>query len=67
MDSAARRPYIFLAILFAIAVAGQTTFTIDVVRDLTGDYMWRPFDIGRPWPSVLHIEKEAVAAGLAPR
>jgi len=56
-------PYVWLAILFAIVMASQVTFTIDVIRDLSGDYVRSPIWLGDPWPTIATVPY-GKAAGL---
>src|SRR5579872_4996254 len=37
-----RRIWILLALLFAVAVSNQVTYTIDAIRDMAGDYPLTP-------------------------
>jgi sigma-B regulation protein RsbU (phosphoserine phosphatase) len=64
MPGASRNAYLALAILFGLVLMGQTLFTIDVVRDVTGDYVWRTISIGAPWPSIASADPPAARAGL---
>ena len=41
-----RRPYMILAVLFAVTLATQGPFTVDVVRVLVRDYPWSDFSVG---------------------
>src|SRR5260370_30674419 len=58
------RPHRLLLILFIVALFSQVTFTIDVVRTLSGDYPVKPVGLGSPWPSITSLSKLAEAAGL---
>ena len=57
-------PHRLLLILFIVALLSQVTFTIDVVRTLSGDYPVKPVGLGSPWPSITSLSKPAEAAGL---
>ena len=46
------KPRLWLALLFLVIVSSQATFTVDVIRELTGDYPDTPFHLGAPWPTV---------------
>jgi len=59
-----KRPYVWLGILFAIAVISQGTFTIDVMRELSGDYPARPIFIGDEGPTIVELTPAAGEAGL---
>ncbi|MBZ5499175.1 MAG: SpoIIE family protein phosphatase [Acidobacteriia bacterium] len=56
--------YLCLAIVFALALLAQVTFTVDVVRDLANDYPRIPISLGRPWPTITEITPSASDAGL---
>ena len=58
------RPHRLLLVLFIVALLSQTTFTIDVVRTLSGDYPLKPVGLGAPWPSITSLSKAAETAGL---
>jgi sigma-B regulation protein RsbU (phosphoserine phosphatase) len=58
-----KRAHFWLAILFAFAIVNQTTYTIDVIRELAGDYPMRPFFIGDQ-PVIAEVTRPALAAGL---
>jgi sigma-B regulation protein RsbU (phosphoserine phosphatase) len=57
-------PYRLLLILFIVTLISQTTFTIDVVRTLSGDYPLPNVALGAPWPSITSLSRAARAAGL---
>src|SRR5450432_504319 len=57
-----KRPYIWLVILLALAVVSQGTFTIDVVRELSGDYALRPFSVDDD--TIGELSSAASQAGL---
>jgi len=59
-----KRAYFWLTILFAFAIANQTTYTIDVIRELAGDYPLRPFVIGNEQPLIADLTRPGVDAGL---
>src|ERR1700674_5504733 len=59
-----KRPYIWLGILFALAVVSQGMFTIDVIRELSWDYPARPFFIGNDQPTIVELTANASQAGL---
>ncbi len=59
-----RLPYLALAIVFLVAAASQITYTIDVLRDMAGNYPVRPFAIREPWPTVQSVDESARRAGL---
>jgi len=63
-DRAATRPYRALFALFALALAGRVTYTIDAVRDMRHQYPARPVTLGSPWPSIVRLDDNARAAGL---
>ncbi|MBZ5724199.1 MAG: SpoIIE family protein phosphatase [Acidobacteriia bacterium] len=60
MQTSNRWPHIWLAALFVVVLASQTTFTVDLIRDLTADYCATPVSIGYPWPTItaVHYGKE---------
>jgi len=58
------RPHRLLLVLFAITLLSQITFTIDVVRTLSGDYPVKPVVLGAPWPTITSLSEPALAAGL---
>ena len=53
-----------LLLLFIITLLSQVTFTIDVVRTLSGDYPVKPVVLGAPWPTITNLSEPALAAGL---
>ncbi|HUI54199.1 MAG TPA: SpoIIE family protein phosphatase [Bryobacteraceae bacterium] len=57
-------PHFCLALVFAVAMITQGTFTVDVYRDLTNDYPEPPLYLGSPWPAIVWVSAEAEAAGL---
>ncbi|HYW41430.1 MAG TPA: hypothetical protein VE959_01155 [Bryobacteraceae bacterium] len=59
-----KRLYIALGVVFIVAVASQTTYSIDVVRSLQGDYPQKPFALGAPWPSIVWVDSSGYRAGL---
>ncbi len=44
-----------LAALFVVIFTSQATFTIDVVRELAGDYAAAPIVLGGPWPTITQV------------
>ena len=58
------RPHRLLLILFIVALLSQVTFTIDVVRTLSGDYPVKPVGLGSPWRSITSLSKPGEAVGL---
>ncbi len=58
------RLYPALAALFAFAVTSQITYTIDVVRNLRGDYPQKPFAATGPEPVITFVNAAARQAGL---
>ena len=63
-DTMKRLLYAALAVLFLVAAASQTTYTVDVLRLLQGSYPVRPFDLGEPWPTVRSATRTAFDASL---
>jgi len=59
-----RKLYTLLSVWFALAAAGQVTYSIDAVRDLAGDYPAKPISLGDPWPSATSVTREATEVGL---
>ena len=53
-----------LLLLFIITLLSQVTFTIDLVRTLSGDYPVKPLVLGAPWPTITNLSEPALAAGL---
>ena len=53
-----------LLLLFVVTLLSQVTFTIDVVRTLSGDYPVKPVVLGAPWPTIISLSEPALAAGL---
>jgi sigma-B regulation protein RsbU (phosphoserine phosphatase) len=59
-----KRPYIWLGILFALAVVSQGMFTIDVIREMSGEYALQPvLPDGEP-PTIVELTPAAARAGL---
>src|SRR5260370_31399124 len=58
------RPHRLLLVLFVVTLFSQITFTIDVVRTLSGDYPLKPVVLGAPWPSITSLSEPTQAAGL---
>ncbi|MGA3024418.1 MAG: SpoIIE family protein phosphatase [Bryobacteraceae bacterium] len=50
-----KRPRLWLALLFLVVVTSQSTFTVDVIRELSGDYPDTPIHPGYPWPTVTSV------------
>jgi hypothetical protein len=63
-DRDATRPYRVLFVLFALALAGRITYTIDAIGDMRHRYPARPVTLGSPWPSIVGLHDNARAAGL---
>ncbi len=63
-EEAGFRLYGWLALVFALSMLTQVTFTLDVVRDLANDYPRIPLSLGRPWPTITEITPRASDAGL---
>jgi len=49
------KPRLWLALVAIVVVVSQTTFTIDVIRELTGNYPATPIYVGNPWPTVYAV------------
>jgi len=49
------RPRLWLALVAIVVIVSQTTFTIDVIRQLAGDYPETPIYLGDPWPTVVGV------------
>jgi sigma-B regulation protein RsbU (phosphoserine phosphatase) len=49
------KPRLWLALLFLVILSSQATFTIDVIRQLAGDYPETPIYLGDPWPTVVGV------------
>src|SRR5580700_11819665 len=62
--STSRWPYAWLAILFAVTMAAQVTFTLDVLRSLRMEYPYPPFWVGSPWPTLVVVNPWASGSGL---
>ena len=58
------RPHRLLLLLFIVTLLSQITFTIDLVRTLSGDYPVAPLVLGSPWPAITSLSEPALAAGL---
>ena len=43
------------AVVFLVVLASQAIFTVDVIRELSGDYPQTPIEIGSPWPTVRNV------------
>jgi sigma-B regulation protein RsbU (phosphoserine phosphatase) len=63
-SSANRWPYLWLAILFAVVMAGEVTFTLDVLRSLRLEYPYPPIWVGSPWPTIVEVNPIAAKSGL---
>jgi sigma-B regulation protein RsbU (phosphoserine phosphatase) len=59
-----RARYLLLALVAAIAITSQVTYSIDVVADLQGQYPFQPIALGNPWPTIVGVTRETKAAGL---
>ena len=57
-------PHFWLAIVFAVTMAVQIPFTVDVAQSLTSGYHKLPFWVGDPWPTITSVDKSGVEAGL---
>lgn len=64
MPSTSRWPYCWLAILFGVVMAGEVTFTLDVLRSLRLEYPYPPIGVGDPWPTVRDVNPIAKGSGL---
>jgi sigma-B regulation protein RsbU (phosphoserine phosphatase) len=49
------RPRLWLALVAIVVIVSQATFTIDVIRELAGDYPATPIYVGDPWPTVYAV------------
>jgi phosphoserine phosphatase RsbU/P len=49
------KPRLWLALLFLVILTSQATFTVDVIRELAGDYAELPIALGAPWPTVWQV------------
>jgi sigma-B regulation protein RsbU (phosphoserine phosphatase) len=49
------KPRLWLALVAIVVITSQATFTIDVVRQLAGDYPETPIYLGDPWPTVVGV------------
>ncbi len=41
--------------VFLVVLISQAIFTVDVIRELSGDYPLTPIEIGSPWPTVRNV------------
>jgi len=62
--SSSRWPYVCLASLFAVVMAGEVSFTLDVLRSLRMEYPYPPIGIGSPWPTIRDVNGFARSSGL---
>ncbi len=58
------RPYILLATVAVLAITAQTTYTVDVLRYMNGEYPANPFGMRGPWPSIRWLHSSGETAGL---
>jgi hypothetical protein len=64
MRSPSRWPYVRLAIRFAVVMAGEVSFTLDVLRSLRMEYPFPPISVGSPWPTIEDVNQFAGKSGL---
>ena len=49
------RAHLGLGVVFLIVVVCQLTFTLDVIREMGGDYPRTPIVLGDPWPTIRNV------------
>jgi len=49
------KPRLWLALVAIVVITSQATFTLDVIRQLAGDYPETPIYLGDPWPTVVGV------------
>lgn len=59
-----RKQYFWLAVILALVLLNQGTFTVDAVRDMEGRYPSKTIILGDPWPTILLVNGSAGQAGL---
>src|ERR1700688_4328311 len=57
-------PYVWLAILFAVVMVSEVSFTLDVLRSLRFEYPYPPIGVGDPWPTIRDVNPLARGSGL---